>query len=297
MASIQITERFLMDTGGWQALKHAKALVQMGRVVSFNYTPPILRGLVREGETEYRAGLKIRSYTDVENLCSCRESRQWGTICVHSLALGLASIRTEQTPPKSVEVSAPLRLPLLVAENDRGSGDGESDAGKGVAGDASNRLRIELHLVLPPNLEASWEKQQIVVGFEVVRKGSRTLASALDPNQTYLCSKIDREVLETGRNLAGGKLPGMTILDRNQFLQLVTVLVGHPRVTLARKTSILVSGEALLPRLVTEMLEDGRWRISTDPSSLPGAWFVGSSSVWLCWWYLGRSATSRYRPR
>ena len=75
---IQITERFLIDTGGWQALKHAKALVQMGRVVSFNYTPPILRGLVREGETEYRAGLKIQSYTDVENLCSCRDSRAVG---------------------------------------------------------------------------------------------------------------------------------------------------------------------------------------------------------------------------
>ena len=75
MSSLEITERFLMDTGGWQALKHAKALVQMGRVVSFNYSPPILRGLVREGETEYRAGLKIRSYTDVENLCSCRDSR------------------------------------------------------------------------------------------------------------------------------------------------------------------------------------------------------------------------------
>jgi hypothetical protein len=93
MSSIQITERFLMDTGGWQALKHAKALVEMGRVVSFHYSPPILRGLVREGETEYRAGLKIRGYTDVENLCSCRDSREWGTICAHSLALGLASIR------------------------------------------------------------------------------------------------------------------------------------------------------------------------------------------------------------
>jgi hypothetical protein len=95
MSSIQITERFLIDTGGWQALKHAKALVQMGRVVSVNYSPPVLHGLVREGDTEYRAGLKIRSYTDVENLCSCRDSREWGTICAHSLAVGLASIRSE----------------------------------------------------------------------------------------------------------------------------------------------------------------------------------------------------------
>ena len=112
MSSIQITERFLIDTGGWQALKHAKALVQMGRVVSVNYTPPVLRGLVREGETEYRAGLKILSRTDVENLCSCRESRQWGTICAHSLALGLASIHSEAPPVKAVEAPVRPRLPV-----------------------------------------------------------------------------------------------------------------------------------------------------------------------------------------
>src|ERR1700757_3288521 len=100
MSSIQLTERFLMDTGGWQALKHAKALVQMGRVVSYNYTPPVLRGLVRDGETEYRAGLKIRSYTDVENLCSCRQSRQWGKICAHSLAVGLALIKSKMPATK-----------------------------------------------------------------------------------------------------------------------------------------------------------------------------------------------------
>jgi superfamily II DNA or RNA helicase len=274
MPSIPITERFLMDTGGWPALKHAKALVQMGRVISCNYSPPVLRGLVREGETEYRAGLKIRSYTDVENLCSCRDSREWGTICAHSLALGLASIRSETPPTKPVETPVPLRRPVLIADTDVASADG-------VVKGSSEGLRMELHIVLPPNLEASWEKNQIVVGFEVVRSGSRTLASALDASQTYRCSKIDREVLEFGREFAGGKLPGMTILDRDRFLQLIAVLVGHPRVTLARKTLVAISGERLLPYLTTEMLEDGRWKISTDTSSLPGAWFVGSSSVWL----------------
>ena len=266
-----------MDTGGWPALKRAKALLQMGRVISCHYSPPVLRGLVREGETEYRAGLKIRSYTDVENLCSCRESREWGTICAHSLALGLASIRSETPPTKPAEAPVPLRRPVLLAEADIASANGNPGVVKGL----SEGSRIELHIVLPPNLEASWEKHQIVVGFEVVRTGSRTLASALDANQTYRCLKIDREVLEFGRELAGGKLPGMTILDRDRFLQLIGVLVGHPRVTLARKTSIAISGERVLPYLTTEMLEDGRWKISTDTSSLPGAWFVGSSSVWL----------------
>ena len=93
MDRIEITERFLMDTGGWQAMKHARALLEMGRVVSAAYTPPVLRGLVREGTTEYRAGMKIRTKSDVENLCSCRDSREWGAICAHSLAVGLAFIR------------------------------------------------------------------------------------------------------------------------------------------------------------------------------------------------------------
>jgi superfamily II DNA or RNA helicase len=281
MSSIQITERFLMDTGGWQALKHAKALVQMGRVVSFNYAPPILRGLVREGETEYRAGLKIRSYTDVENLCSCRDSREWGTICVHSLALGLASIRSNTAPGKPAVIPVPPRLPVLVAETDIALGDGGLGPGHGMVEGVSDRLWIELNIVLPPNLEASWEKQQVVVGFEVVRNGNRTLASALDPSHTYRCSKLDRQVLELGREFAGGKLPGMTILNRDQFLKLIGALVGHPLITLARRTSIAISGEPLLPRLATEMLEDGRWKISTDAASLPGTWFVGASCAWV----------------
>src|ERR1700731_421167 len=281
MSSIQITERFLMDTGGWQALKHAKALVQMGRVVSFHYAPPILRGLVREGETEYRAGLKILGYTDVENLCSCRDSREWGTICAHSLALGLASIRPTPAPAKPMDAPVPIRLPVLVADGDLPlieADSGPDDRAREVTLDPS---RIEIYIVLPPNLEASWEKNQVVVGFEVVRKGSRALASALDANQTYRCSKIDRDVLELGREFAGGKLPGMTILDRDKFLQLLGVLVGHPRVTLARKTAITISGERLLPRLATEMLEDGRWSTRIDRSSLRGACFVGAPSAGL----------------
>src|ERR1700719_78005 len=145
MSFIPITERFLLDTGGWPALKHAKALVQMGRVVSFNYSPPILRGLVREGETEYRAGLKIRGYTDVENLCSCRDSREWGTICAHSLALGLASIRPEPAPAKPANPVAPVRLPVLIAEPDLILAEADSSPGAGVAQRPADRHLVELH--------------------------------------------------------------------------------------------------------------------------------------------------------
>ncbi|MEI8343140.1 MAG: hypothetical protein WCH43_16585, partial [Verrucomicrobiota bacterium] len=106
MSPVNLSEKILNDAGGWQAMRQARALLDMGRVVSANYTPPVLKGLVREGETEYRAGLKISSATDIENICSCRESRQWGKICAHSLAVGLALIRPK-SPPIAPEPAKP----------------------------------------------------------------------------------------------------------------------------------------------------------------------------------------------
>lgn len=59
MTTVPLTERLLMDAGGWQAVKLARALVEAGRVVSAAYHPPVLNGIVREGELELRAGLKL----------------------------------------------------------------------------------------------------------------------------------------------------------------------------------------------------------------------------------------------
>src|SRR5436190_10399641 len=106
-ATIPITERFLSDAGGWQALKQARAIHQMGRVLEAAYEPPVLRGRVKEGESEFKSGLNILSASNVENLCTCRESRQRGTICAHSLAVGLEIVQprpaaTASTPAAPV---------------------------------------------------------------------------------------------------------------------------------------------------------------------------------------------------
>jgi SNF2 family DNA or RNA helicase len=90
---VPITERFLSDAGGWQALKQARAIHELGRVLEVTYEPPLLQGRVREGETELRSGLRILSPSNVENLCTCRTSRRDGMICAHSLAVGLALIK------------------------------------------------------------------------------------------------------------------------------------------------------------------------------------------------------------
>ena len=52
------------------------------------WSPPLLQGTVQAEGREYRSGLKILTATNVENLCTCRLSREYGTICAHSLGGG-----------------------------------------------------------------------------------------------------------------------------------------------------------------------------------------------------------------
>ena len=103
--ALEITERFLSDTGGWQALKEARALWQAGKVQGATYEVPFLRGSVRDGVKEYRAGLRIVTKTNIENLCTCRISRERGMVCAHSLAVGLAFIKGDPAAAKEPEAS------------------------------------------------------------------------------------------------------------------------------------------------------------------------------------------------
>ena len=70
-------------------MKRARAYLEQDQVLSSNWSPPVLKGVVQAGEMSFRAGLVIKGPIDVENICSCRESREWGTICAHSVSVGL----------------------------------------------------------------------------------------------------------------------------------------------------------------------------------------------------------------
>src|SRR3954464_7881739 len=111
VSAIPITEKLLLNAGGWQAMKPARELLKSGRVSEAKYEPPLLSGYVREGAKNYRSGLRIRTAIDVENLCSCWESRSAGKICAHSVAVGLGYLNpapvTMATSAESVIPPAP----------------------------------------------------------------------------------------------------------------------------------------------------------------------------------------------
>src|SRR5580692_7231217 len=98
MSDIELTDALLAKLAGWEALKSARALVAAGRVSSSDWQPPTLRGVVQEGSASLRAGLVIKSAMDAENLCPCRDSRQRGLICAHSVAVGLHYLKSQTAP-------------------------------------------------------------------------------------------------------------------------------------------------------------------------------------------------------
>jgi superfamily II DNA or RNA helicase len=107
----EITERFLSDAGGWQALKEARGLWEAGKVEDATYDPPFLRGTVRDGVKTYRSGLRIVTRTNIENLCSCRISRDRGMVCAHSLAVGLLILKGKPAAGRAGESSVPAQSP------------------------------------------------------------------------------------------------------------------------------------------------------------------------------------------
>ena len=121
-APLEITERFLSDAGGWQALKEGKGLWEAGKVEGAVYEPPFLRGTVKEGIKEYRSGLRIVTRTNIENLCSCRISRERGMVCAHSMAVGIAYLKAAAAPVNKSVNNPVNNLGNNLVNNSRGQG-------------------------------------------------------------------------------------------------------------------------------------------------------------------------------
>src|SRR5207249_10359726 len=108
MSFTELTEAFFMKSAGWEAVKNARSLLAAGKVISSNWTPPLLKGVVQEGTSSYRAGLVINGPVDIVNLCTCRAWREAGIICAHSVAVWLHHLLSTKSPPRSSDTATPL---------------------------------------------------------------------------------------------------------------------------------------------------------------------------------------------
>src|SRR5215471_14200942 len=137
--SVELTEGLLSQAAGWEVMKRAKAYVEQGQVLSSYWAPPLLRGVVQAGEVSFRASMVVKSHVDIENLCTCRDARQWGKICAHGVAVGLHWINAQKreavatAATKATSAPIPKKAPSLLR--------------------ADNGEPVELFFILPPNFE------------------------------------------------------------------------------------------------------------------------------------------------
>ena len=254
VSPVQLTEKILITAGGWEAIRHAKALRETGKVSGAQWSPPLLQGTVQAEGREFRAGLKILTATNVENLCTCRPSREYGTICAHSLAVGLA-ILAGQTP------AAPPPAAGWRGQGSNGKPAQPEAPALPYREDASAEAR--LHVILAPELSAAWSKNQLLVGLEITIGSRRGMLGAPGlATSTFLPE--DFRIVEQLAKLTNALPAGMSFVDRDQFLQMLGALAAHTRLTLGRAGRVAVNGTPLRPPLRAVFSPDGALELSVQ---------------------------------
>jgi superfamily II DNA or RNA helicase len=228
--SVELTEALLKDAAGWEAMKMARAYLAQGQVLSSFWEPPLLRGIVQAGELSIRASMVIKSGVDIENLCPCRDSRQWGKICAHSVAVGLHWLKSRQPDaapaPKRSTASVP---PPATARQ-------ASDLQRSPSGEPA-----ELFLILPPNFDQAIARGRAMLVFEAKWGGGRCPLNALPKGRSFAFSAQDNTILEQVETLTNGETPAVLQLELKDLAPLLPALVGHERISLGKASMVTVS--------------------------------------------------------
>jgi len=150
---VELTEALLQEAAGWDVMKRARAYLDQGQVLSSYWAPPLLRGVVQSDEVSFRASMVIKSHIEIENLCTCREARQWGKICAHGVAVGLHWLQSQNAAaPALARPVAALAAPAAPRQ--------VSGLRRDPAGEPA-----ELFILLPPNFEQAVTRGKVMLVF------------------------------------------------------------------------------------------------------------------------------------
>jgi superfamily II DNA or RNA helicase len=239
MSEVLLTEAFLAKIAGWEAMKKARSLLDQGSVLSSNWSPPLLKGVVQEGSVSYRAGLVIKDTINLENVCRCRPSQEWGTICAHSVAVGLHHLRGGQETASAAKQTSPS-LPSSHSSLPRQP---PQHVGRRLLRTEPNESGepLELFVILPPNLPSAWARGKVMLCLEGKWSHGRVPLNALPFDAPFELAAADRVLLDQVEALAEGDTPAMLMLSPVDFAAVLERLIGHPRVSLGKAKSVEIS--------------------------------------------------------
>ncbi len=257
-------------------MKEAEALVQAGKVESVEWESPMLSGRVLTGTSSVNARLHIGNrLSEVENACSCRQAREYGTICCHVIALGLvyfgqgdqSELAEADEPQEVVASDVPPITYILNTE----------------AADTARQLKLDI--IFPTKLVDAWltgEIRVIVQGCvddgaqvpleQIVKK------AGLEP---FAVSDADATALDAIRSYNQDQLPGMWALaakDAGEFLKL---LIGHPSLWMGKKQQLFMPPPQKKSALKVTVTETGSLNLAlTDDANGEGQVLQSKTGQW-----------------
>ncbi len=291
MSAVTLSDKLLADLAGWEAVKQARTIVAENRVLSSCWEPPVLRGVVQSGSTSYRAGLVIRRENDAENLCTCRQSREWGTLCPHSIAVGLHFLKPPAPTPSSssfpaASAGSPPRPGASSGTPSRATTPAPRTPSRDVrrllraAPDAPSAEPLEIHVILPPNLAEALGRGRATIFLEGRwRRGTAPLA-ALPLDVPFRLSPADLRLLDAAEHIAAGDTPGMFQLGTQDLATLLEALVDHPRITFGKTKAVAVHATPWPAPLAARLETNGEITLRLRPLPRPPA-FVPGTRPWI----------------
>ena len=224
--SIELTEALLAQAAGWDVMKRARAYLAQGQVVSSYWAPPLLRGVVQTEGMTFRGSLVIQNSVDIENLCNCREAREWGKICAHGVAVGLHWLKAQKVEPDSTPARLPATQPVKQP----------SQLLRGAGGEPA-----ELHIILPPNIDQALARGKVMLVLEAKWGGGRGPLDGLPKGRTFAFSPQDDAIIEQLETLTHGETPALLQLAAEDFATLLPWLANHEHITLGKASPVTVT--------------------------------------------------------
>ena len=192
------------------------------------------------------------------------------------MAIGLHHLQTIKPPSRGSDTATPLPAKL---------------GGRPIASEpvpqpgpklkrAANGEPLEISVILPPNFAAGIERGKVMATFEGKWSRGRVPLSALPMNQPFSISPVDARVLDKAEELAGNETPGGLMLNLVELTQLLTVLAGHPRVSLGRNPPLVVSATAWRVPVEATLETSGEIRLNL-PANLKPPGLIAGESLWV----------------
>lgn len=275
---LKVSKELLLEIGGWRSMKEGRALWESGKVLSVSYEPPMLHGLVQAGTSTVKARLRLgKRLSDVENLCSCRQAREYGTICAHVIALGLEFIEREKLERNGTLLQAmvPTTRPTPALPKLHALPAQEAPA---------SSKPLAFAVTLPVDLADAWGRGEIQVYVEASVDGGafRPLDGLTrDPLETYALSDADLALLQVMERITGGELPSLWLLTAPNFFDFFQALVDHPCVRVGKRATLNVRGLTEPSTLHLDVNRYGDLKVRLEEPPLPaGQILVSTGGHW-----------------